>query len=190
MEVIGVMELIGVEDKSNPEAYLSMSGLLKILGILIAFSALGGCLENGSMSGTGLPAKNITEDILDQNGFNGTVSNQIYWTIVTKELDSSGNLKAKLRIMNPVLNQSVLTIFKNEFGNTKAYSANITSISNNNWTKNFSLKMPENASFVLVKVQITEKNKVVKTVENNITFAVPIEKAILSGSNPGGTIAR
>lgn len=170
-------------NRSSSKKLLSIAGLLKILGIVIAASVLGGCISEGNKTKTDAPLENMDENLSVQDelendpGTSYPASNEIYWTIVTRELNTSGDLGAKLRIKNPEINESVLTVFKNEFGNKKAFRANITSISNNNWTRNFSLKLPKNASYFLVKVQVSKKNKVVKTVENNITLRAPVGEA-------------
>ncbi len=145
----------------------------KILGILAVITFPAGCIGGKSEIETGLPSQ-IEETPVQYtpDSPSSGESNQIYWTIMSRDLRTKGNLSAILRINNPEPDETVLTVFKTG-SNSKGYRANITHITDNNWTKNFSIKLPKNASYFLVKVQISRNNKVLKTVENNVTLAAP-----------------
>jgi len=160
-----------------------ISGSLRILGILILLSALGGCISRENRPDAELPAQETSSDnlMLMQSAMTQNISansselkpNQIRLIFRPKELNRTGKLPVMLQIRNPKLNETVITVFKPESGKEWYNQTSITRIVNNNWTKNFSIKPKENISYVQVFVQISDNDTVVKKASWNITLGVP-----------------
>ncbi|MCX9011273.1 MAG: hypothetical protein OIN66_09135 [Candidatus Methanoperedens sp.] len=163
-----------------------ISGSLRILGILILLSALGGCISRENKPDAGLPAQEISSGnlMLMQSAMTQNISanssepkpNQIRLILRPKELNRTGRFPVMLQIVNPKLNETVITVFKLGSGAEWSNQTSITHIASNNWIKNFSIKPGRNASYVQVFVQISENNTVVKKASWNITLGVPAER--------------
>ncbi|VVB92753.1 Uncharacterised protein [uncultured archaeon] len=162
----------------------ALSTRWRIVGILIVMSALGGCVSKESKPGAEIPVQNISEENLSlypevpMNTTNISDPNQIRLLVLSKELNRTGRLPIVLLIKNPRLNESVLTVFKPEVGQEWYNQTTITStIKNNNWMQNFSIKPRGDTRYVWMYVQISENNTVVKKAAWNITFEAPVEMA-------------
>ncbi len=164
----------------------SVSNPWRIVGILILISALGGCVNKESKQGVELSAQNISnvsnEDFPlekeDQNATNASNPNQIRLLVLSRELNKTGKLPVVLLIKNPTMNETVLTVFKPQFGQEWYNQTIIThTVRNNNWMQNFSIRPRGDTRFVWMYVQISENNTVVKKAAWNITFDVPVEVA-------------
>ena len=143
-------------------------GLWRILGILMLLSAAAGCIGREDKLNTELPTQNTTEvakDVPDESK-----PNQIYITLRPSELNRSGRLPVLLRITNPRLNETVLTVFKPQYGLEWHNQTNVTYINNSNWTRQFSIRPQANISYIKMFVQISENKTVVKKAAWNITF--------------------
>lgn len=175
-------------NNTNPVLPRYISGSLRILGILILLSALGGCISRENKPGAELPVQDAgsgnlmqMQSALTQNisaNSSELKSNQIRLILRPKELNRTGRLPVTLQIVNPKLNETVITVFKPASGAEWYNQTSITHIANNNWTKNFSITPRGNTSYVQVFVQISENNTVVKKGSWNITLGVPAERQI------------
>ncbi len=166
----------------------SVSSPWRIVGIFILISALGGCVSKESKQSVDLSAQNISgvsdenfsldkEDSM-QTATNASIPNQIRLVVLSKELNRTGKLPVILLIKNPRMNETVLTVFKPQFGQEWYNQTRIThTIKNNNWMQNFSITPKGNTSYVWMYVQISENNTAVKKAVWNITFEVPVETA-------------
>lgn len=158
--------------------------------MLILIAALGGCVGTGDKAGAQLPVQNVSgekvtleQDSLAQDvsvniseqqmNTSDSQSNQLRLILRSKELNKSSKIPLTLQLMNPILNETVITVFKPEFGKEWYNQTNITRIANNNWTQNYSIKRVGNISFVRMYVQVSENNKVVRRAAWNITFGAP-----------------
>ncbi len=161
-----------------------------ILGILILIAVLGGCVGKDDKAGVQLPIQNASGEkvTLEQDstaqGISVNISgqqmntsdpqsNQLRLIFRSKELNKSSKIPLTLQLMNPRLNETVITVFKPEFGKEWYNQTNITHITNNNWTQNYSIKRVGNISFVQMYVQVSENNMVVRRAAWNITFGAP-----------------
>lgn len=147
--------------------------------MMILVSIMGGCINREIQPQTEFPGSNISQDNLTQaqeeTNVSDTTPNQISLTIRSEELNKTGKLPIILKVINPVVNDSVTTVFKPEFGSVWQENVNIneTKISNNIWTRNYTVTPKGNASYVLMYVQISDNNTVVRKGAWNITFEAP-----------------
>lgn len=165
-----------------------ISGSLRILGIMILLSALAGCISRENRPDAELQVQGASSDnlilmqgTLAQNTSANTSEpkpNQIRLILRPKELNRTGKLPVMLKIINPKLNETVITVFKPGSGMEWYNQTRITHTANNNWTKNFTIKPGRNTSYVQMFVQISENNTVVKKASWNISLGVPAERQI------------
>ena len=175
-----------LNDRKNPARIHFISRFWKILGILVLISALGGCVGREIGLGSGFSTQNADGDnvTLSQNaqqnvstGVNESKPNQVRLILRPSELNRSGKLPVTLKITNPKLNETVVTLFRPQFGQEWYNQTNITYVTNRSWTQSFSIKPKGNISYVQVFVQISADGTVVKKAAFNITLGVPVEKA-------------
>jgi hypothetical protein len=181
-----------LDKKSTTETLCSEPRLWKILGILILIAALGGCVGKNDKAGVQLPLQNASGEKVNleqdspaqgvsvnisgqQINNSDSQSNQLRLILRSKELNNSNKIPVTLQLMNPRLNETVITVFRPQVGREWYNQANITRITNNNWTQNYTLKRVGNFSFVRMFVQVSENNKVVQRAAWNITFGAPGE---------------
>jgi hypothetical protein len=179
-----------LDKKSTRTALCLEPGLWKVLGILILIAALGGCVGKNDKAGVQLPVQNASGEkvTLDQGSpaqgisvnisgqqinTSDSQSNQLRLILRSKEFNNSNKIPLTLQLMNPRLNETIITVFKPEFGKEWVNQTNITRITNNNWTQNYSIKRVGNISFVQMFVQVSENNTVVRKAAWNITFGAP-----------------
>ena len=180
-------------DKKSTKAALCLEpGLWRILGILILIAALGGCVGKDDKAGVQLPVQNASGEKVtseqdspaqgvsvnisgQQINTSDLQSNQLRLILRSKELNNSNKIPVTLQLMNPRLNETVITVFRPQLGQEWYNQANITRITNSNWTQNYTLKRVGNISFVRMFVQVSENNKVVQRAAWNITFGAPGE---------------
>ncbi len=159
----------------------SFPGLWKILGMIVIISTLYGCIGKENTPDSDNPVQSIRDDNLSleqNNAINSSVqTNKIRLILRPKELNRTGKLPITLIVMNPRLNETVLTIFKPEVGQEWYNQTNITYIVNNNWTQNFTVKPTTNISYIKMFVQISENNTVVRKTGWNISLPALFEKA-------------
>lgn len=184
-------------DNRIPSGLLSLSRPWRVLGILILISVLGGCIGKESQPGEELPARAGGEEnlTLAQNDYNTSEpisntselsSNQISLIVRSDELNKSGKLPITLKITNPVLNETVLTAIVPEFAPEWYNQVNITT-SNRTWTRTFNINLTPlgNSSYVLMLVQISLNNTVVKRGAWNITFGAPAVRGVAGFESQG-----
>ncbi len=160
-----------------------------ILGILILIAALGGCIGKDDKAGV-LPVQNTSGEKVtlgqdsptqgasvnisgQQINNSDPQSNQLRLILRSKGLNKSSNIPVTLQLMNPRLNETVITVFKPQSGQEWYNQTNITHIANNNWTQSYSIKRVGNISYVRMYVQVSENNEVVRRAAWNITFEAP-----------------
>lgn len=178
-------------DKRSTTATLCLeSRTWWILGMLILIAVLGGCVGKDDKAGVQLPVQNasgekvtLTQDSQAQGAYvniseqqmntSDSQSNQLRLILRSKELNKSSKIPLTLQLMSPRLNETVITVFKPQFGQEWYNQTNITRITNNNWTQNYSIKRVGNISFVRMYVQVSENNQVVRRAAWNITFEAP-----------------
>ncbi|MCX9012887.1 MAG: hypothetical protein OIN66_17435 [Candidatus Methanoperedens sp.] len=173
--------------KSFQAGLISITVLCKITAILAVISILSGCIgsENRADAESSALLTNGSQNISQNNltlkyyatNTSDTRSNQLRLIIRPRELNTTGKLPVTLKIINPGLNENVLTLFKPQFGQEWYNQTSITHVTNHTWMQNFSIKLRGNISYVLMFVQISENNTVVKKAAWNITFDTPIGTA-------------
>jgi hypothetical protein len=179
--------------KSTTTTLCSVSRPYKILGILILISILGGCIGKENKPNAGLTAQegngdgltlvqsalaqNESVNISESKNISKLKPNSVRLILRPKELNRTGKLPVMLQIMNPELNETVITVFKPGSGQEWYNQTNITYISNSNWTQNFSIKPNGNTTYVYMFVQISDNGTVVKKAAWNLTWKVPVGKA-------------
>ncbi len=153
-----------------------------ILGIMIVIVAFGGCIGQENNMNTELSGQNISDGDITQNGNdsnviqddsrmgNDTVINQISLIADSKDFNKTGRLRFTLKIINPKINETVLTVFNPEFMPEWYNQTTITQIKNQTWTRNYSIKPGPNTSYIKMLVQVSENNTVVKRASWNITM--------------------
>ena len=169
----------------------------RVLGILILISVFGGCIGKESQPGEELPTQPVGEDnlTLAQNDYNTSEpisntskisSNQISLVVRSDEINKSGKLPVTLKITNPVLNETVLTAIVPEFAPEWYNQVNITT-SNRTWTRTFNMNLMQlgNSSYVLILVQISQNNTVVKRGAWNITLGAPAVRGVAGFDSQG-----
>ncbi len=180
-----------MDNSSIPGILHSISRMWRILGILMLVSALGsalgGCIGRESKPAEELPAQDgngdnltLTQNVPEQNesiSNTGPRPNQLRLILRPKELNRTGRLPVTLLVMNTKLNETVITVFRPQFGQEFYNVTNITYLVNSNWTQNFSIRPIQNVSYVQMFVQISENGSVVKKAAWNITFDTPVGKA-------------
>ena len=155
-----------------------------MLGILVAVAVLGGCIDSGKKLDTGIQTIEENNITLSQHPSNTSPSNirepksnQIRLILRPAELNRTGKLPVTLKIMNPGLNETVITMFRPQFGQDWYNKTNVTYVTTGNWTQNFSIRPAGNTSYVLMFVQVSENGTVVKKAAWNITFDTPVGTA-------------
>lgn len=180
-----------MDNKSFQAGLISITALCKITAILAVISILSGCIGSGNREDANSSAlltngsQNISQNISQNNitlksyatNTSNTKSNQVRLIIRPRELNTTGKLPVTLKIINPIMNESVLTVFKPQFGQEWYNQTSITHTTNHTWMQNFSIKLRGNISYVLMFVQISENNTVVKKAAWNITFDTPVGTA-------------
>ena len=170
---------------------ISITILCKITAILAAIFILSGCIgsenrvdaESSALLING--SQNISQNISQNNltlkyyatNTSDTKSNQVRLIIRPRELSTTGKMPVTLKIINPVMNENVLTVFKPQFGQEWYNQTSVTHVTNRTWMQNFSIKLRGNISYVLMFVQISENSTVVKKAAWNITFDTPVGTA-------------
>ncbi len=155
-----------MENKPFQIGSFSISGLCKVVGVLIIISIVGGCIGNGNKMDINLPGMNGNQNASQNNvtlaGYASDTgsagSNMVKLVIKPKEFDKTGRLPIMLKVTNPKLNETVITVLKPQFGQEWYSQTRITSITNYSWTQNFSVKPRGNISFVRMFVQVSENN--------------------------------
>jgi len=175
--------------RSTIKGLTSVSMFWRILGMLILVLALGGCIDRESEPGNELTDENLPDQNISDNNMtlalaSSSISeqdidmasspNQILLILRNNEFNRTGRLTITLKIINPRLNDTVLTIFKPDLGREWYNQTNITYIADGNWTQNFSLTPKGNVSYVMMLVQISENDTVVKRAAWNVTFDTPV----------------
>ncbi len=171
-----------LENKSFRIGSFSISGLYKVVGVLAIISIIGGCIGNGNKADLNLLGMNRSQNASQNNvtlaGYasdtSNADSNMVKLVIRPKEFDKTGRLPIMLKVMNPKLNETVITVLKPQFGQEWYSQTRITRITNNNWTQNFTVKPRGNISYVRMFVQIYQNNTAVRKAEWNITFGAPV----------------
>jgi len=186
-------------DRSTLVGLTSVPVSCRILAILILVLASGGCtdlegkpgneltdknLKDGNLTDRNLPDQNISDNnmalalasssISEPEIDRANLSNQILLILRNKEFNRTGSLPITLKIINPRLNETVLTVFKPDLGQEWYNQTSITYIADGNWTQNFSLMPKGNVSYVRMLVQVSENDTVVKRAVWNITFDTPV----------------
>ena len=157
----------------------------KIIAVLTLMAIMGGCIGKENV-----PAQNTSENLSFQknvSNLNESKFNKIELKIVRlKNFNTTGILNLDLNIKNPRMNETALMIFKSDSGVEGRYRSNITNITNNTWTQEFSLKVPNTTRSLQMFVEIYDNNSVVKKTECeiqvlnlnktkcNITFEAPV----------------
>jgi hypothetical protein len=178
-----------------------VSRQVKILAILVLVSAIAGCIGSESKKGVELnPSQNFSQNITQnitqniseedlnvtaeqvapaqaQNASDEKKLNQIHLILQPSDFNRTGKIPITLKIVNPRLNETVLTVFKPEYGQEWYDQTNITYLANHNWTQNYTIKPKGNISYVKMYVQITENNIVVKRAVWNFTLEAPVGNA-------------
>lgn len=174
-----------------------VSRRVRILAILVLVSMIAGCIGSESKKGVELNpfqnfsrnvAQNISEEktnvsaeqdtsVEAQNASDGGKSNQVHLILQPNDFNQTGKIPLTLKIVNPRLNETVLTVFKPEYGQEWYDQTNITYLANHNWTQNYTIKPKGNISYVKMYVQITENNVVVKRAAWNFTIEAPVGNA-------------
>jgi hypothetical protein len=169
----------------------------KILAILVLVSAIAGCIGSESKKGVELnPSQNFSQNITQkiseedmnvtaeqvapaqaQNASDGGKSNQVHLILQPNDFNRTGKIPITLKVVNPRLNETVLTVFKPEYGQEWYDQTNITYLANHNWTQNYTIKPKGNINYVKMYVQITENNTVVKRAAWNFTIEAPVGNA-------------
>lgn len=151
---------------------------------MIIIAAFGGCIGQENKMNTELPDQNISDGDITQNGndsnviqdtsriVNGTV-NQISLIADSRDYNKTGRLRFTLKIVNPKINETVLTVFNPEFMPEWHNQTTIIQIKDNTWTRNYSVKPGPNTSYIKMFVQVSENNTVVKRASWNITMGAP-----------------
>ncbi len=156
----------------------SISGLCKVVGVLAIISIAGGCIGNENKADINRPGMDGSQNNITLAGYasdtGNTGSNMVKLVIKPKDFDKTGRLPIMLKVMNPKLNETVITVLKPQLGQDWYSQTRITRITNNNWTQNFTVKPRGNISYVRMLVQIYENNTSVRKAEWNITFGAPV----------------
>ena len=171
-----------LENKPFQIGLFSITGLCKVVGVLAFISIVGGCIGNENKADLNLPDMNESQNASQNNvtlaGYASDTgnagSNMVKLVIKPKEFDKTGKLPIMLKITNPKLNETVITVLKPQFGQEWYSQTRITRITNNSWTQNFTVKPRGNISYVRMFVQIYENNTSVRKAEWNITFGTPV----------------
>ncbi len=186
-------------DNKSTSVRLLFTRIGGVIGILLLISALGGCIDGESKLGVGSSDQNTSGDNLTLTGKenemgaglpDGNISvnsltktksasnksepNQIRLILNQKQFQKTGKLPVTVKIINPRMNETVLTAFRPEFGSEWYNKARVTRINNGSWTKSFSIKPKGNTSYVHIFVQVSENNTVVKRAAWNVTFDTPV----------------
>jgi len=181
-------------DNKSTSVRLLFTRIGGVIGILLLISALGGCIDgesklgaespdqnitltgNENEMGAELPAGNISVNSLTKtkSASNKSEPNQIRLILNQKQFQKTGKLPVTVKIINPGMNETVLTAFRPEFGSEWYNKARVTRINNGSWTKSFSIKPKGNTSYVHIFVQVSKNNTVVKRAAWNVTFNTPI----------------
>ena len=186
---------------SIPAGLLYVIKLVGVAGILVFISIIAGCIDKENRLNVESHAQNISNNGLtlidreskldagypDNNdskknsmvarynaSTNQSKQNQIRLIIRPIELSRTGKLPVTLKILNPGPNETVLTVFRPQFGQEWYNQTNITYIASRNWTQNFSIKPLGNISYILMFVQVSKGNTVVKKAAWNISIDTPI----------------
>jgi hypothetical protein len=146
-----------------------------ILGIMIVTASFAGCVgqdiktdtNNSSITQNGNGGNVIQDDPIKGND---TVMNQISLIADSKNFSTTGRLRLSLKITNPIINETVLTVLNPEFMPQWDNETTITKIKNNTWTRNYSVKPGPNTSYIKMLVQVSENNSTGKRASWNITW--------------------
>ncbi len=186
-----------LDDKHHLLRLPFVSRQVRILAILVLVSALAGCIgseikKGGELNPSENFSQNVTQKISDedlnvtaeqgapaqaQNALDEKKPNQIHLILQPSDFNRTGKIPITLKIVNPRLNETVLTVFKPEYGQEWYNQTNITHLANHNWTQNYTIKPKGNISYIKMYVQITENNTVVKRAAWNFTLEAPVGNA-------------
>ena len=103
---------------------------------------------------------------------NDTEINQISVKVDPKNFNTTGRMNLSLKITNPRINETVITLFSTEFIPQWSDESTITIIKNHTWTRNYSVPA-KNTSYIKMVVEVSENNSVVKMAKWNITGWAP-----------------
>ncbi|MCZ7398167.1 MAG: hypothetical protein O8C62_00535 [Candidatus Methanoperedens sp.] len=187
-------------DNRIPSGLLYLSRPWRVLGILILISVFGGCIGKESQPSEELPTRAVGDDNLTYNltlaqnyntsepisNISELSSNQVSLIVRSDEVNKSGKLPITLKITNPVLNETVLTAIVPEFAPEWYNQVNITT-SNSTWNRTFNINLMQlgNSSYLLMLVQISQNNTVVKRGAWNITFGAPAVRGVAGFESQG-----
>ena len=147
-------------------------------------AAFGGCIGQENRMNTELAEQNNNNSDITQNGKdsnviqnaskmgNDTEINQISVKVDSKNFNKTGRMNISLKITNPRINETVITLFSTEFMPQWSDESTITIIKNHTWTRNYSVPA-KNTSYIKMVVEISENNSVVKMAKWNITGWAP-----------------
>lgn len=186
-----------LDDKHHLLRLPFVSRQAKILAILVLVSAIAGCIGSESKKGVELnPSQNLSQNVTQkiseedlnmtaeqvapaqaQNASDEKKPNQVRLILQPNDFNRTGKIPITLKIVNPRLNETVLIVFKPEYGQEWYNETNITYLANHNWTQNFTIKPKGNISYVKMYVQITENSTVVKRAAWNFTLEAPVGNA-------------
>ncbi len=188
-----------MDDKHHLPRLPFVSRQAKILVVLVLLSAIAGCIGPESKKGAELnPSQNSSQNVAqkiseektnvnaeqaapaqmqNESESDGEKPNQVYLILQPRDFNQTGKIPVTLKIVNPRLNETVLTVFKPEYGQEWYDQTNITHLTNRIWTQNYTIKPKGNISFVKMYVQITENNTVVKRAAWNFTLEAPVGNA-------------
>ncbi len=186
-----------LDDKHHLLRLPFVSRQVRILAILVLVSAIAGCIGSESKKGVELnPSQNFSQNVTqkiseeklnvtaeqvapaqEQNASDEKKPNQVRLILQPNDFNRTGKIPITLKIVNPRLNETVLTIFKPEYGQEWYDQTNITYLANHNWTQNYTIKPKGNISYVKMYVQITENDTVVKRAAWNFTLEAPVGNA-------------
>lgn len=170
-----------MENKPFQIGSFSISGLCKVVVVLAIISIMGGCIGNENKPGLNLPDMNGSQNASQNDttlanyasDTDNAGSNMLRLFLKTKELNKTNKVTLTLQLTNPRSNETVITVFKPQFGQEWYDQTNITHTADNNWTQNYSIKRVGNISFVRMFVQVSENGTVVRRAAWNITFGAP-----------------
>ena len=133
----------------------SINGICKILVFVMLIISLGGCISKENV-----PDQNSSKNITNQ-----TVSKENAVNIKInkgKDFNKTGILNLYLNITNPRMNETAVMLFKTDSGVEGRYKNNVTTISKNIWTQEFSLTVPTSIKSLQTFVEIYQLNEMIK----------------------------
>ena len=146
----------------------SITGICKILVFIAMILSLGGCINKENV-----PVQNVSENVSNQkNGTSNltvTKENAINIKINKgKDFNETGILNLYINITNPGMNETATMLFRTDSGVEARYKNNITNITNNIWTQEFSLRVPTTINNLQSFIEVYQYNELIKKSECNI----------------------